>query len=124
MNRRLALFLVVFTCASVSPLATCVGQDEAKQQATGDSQMGDADAAQARQPDEMPGLESAPNTQMPETGVSPAPKQQGAPEKSYLTWMIESSGPIGFVLFAMSFLAVGLTIKFVIEMQRNKVIPP
>ena len=52
------------------------------------------------------------------------PKKDSAKEMSYLEWMVRSSGPIGFVLFIMSIVAVGLTAKFAMEMQRKRVIPP
>ena len=74
--------------------------------------------------EQMPGMEP-PDTAPPQDAAKPGvPKENVEKEMSYLEWMLRSSGPIGFVLFAMSFLAVGLTIKFVMEMQRNKVIPP
>ena len=52
------------------------------------------------------------------------PTQTAPPEESYLHLMLRSSGPIGIVLLLMSFFTVGLTVKFVLEMRRDKVIPP
>jgi biopolymer transport protein ExbB len=52
------------------------------------------------------------------------PTEAVQPQEHYLSWMIRSSGPIGLVLFFMSFLAVGLSIKFLLELRRDKIIPP
>src|SRR5512144_2323066 len=93
-------------------------QDEPKQDTATDSQKeATATGQPPMQGDEVPGMEPAPSVPATETGATTAPRQQTPPEKSYLTWMIESSGLIGFVLFAMSFLTVGLTIKFILDMQ-------
>ena len=47
-----------------------------------------------------------------------------ASEKTYLSWAIESSGPIGAVLFVMSFVSVALTTMFVQELRQKNVLPP
>lgn len=121
---------MLFRFAQLSiALAICIvgsgnmhSQDEAKQDSAGDSQeVPQYQGEPSPTSDPMPGMDPAPDTA---TTIPAAPKQQLPPQPSYLKWMIESSGPIGFVLFVMSFLAVGLTIKFVMEMQRDKVIPP
>src|SRR5262245_23837245 len=125
MNCWRSPFLIGFTLVTLITSVASAGQDESKTEPPNDSQTGMNDVTQApQQPDEIPGMEAAPNTPLQESATPAAPKQQKPAEKTYLSWMFESSGPIGFVLFAMSFLAVGLTIKFVIEMQRNKIIPP
>jgi biopolymer transport protein ExbB len=123
MSCRLALLIIALTLTPAASYAAGCAQEDAKKDAMSDGQAGADDSATPPQSEDMPGMEPAPGTPAP-TSVPPAPKLQNEQEKSYLKWMIESSGPIGFVLFAMSFLAVGLTIKFIIDMQRNKVIPP
>ena len=99
-----------------------VGQDEVKTEATKSDTPSEPPSSETAMPNnQVPGLE---NEEPAPTPATTAPPKELAPaEKSYLVWMIESSGPIGMVLFAMSFLSVGLTVKFVIEMQRKKVIP-
>jgi biopolymer transport protein ExbB len=76
-----------------------------------------ADAAES-----VPGMPANPAPDAAAAGQ--APRRESPEQKTYLRWMVESSGPIGMVLFLMSFVAVGLTIKFVLEMRRSKVIPP
>lgn len=105
------------------PASTLFAQDEAKQDST--NSQPEASAPDSLQPPVgVPGMEPAPKAGDRERPGIASPRQEATPEKSYLRWMLESSGPIGFVLFAMSFLSVGLSIKFIMEMQRNKVIPP
>jgi len=43
---------------------------------------------------------------------------------SYLRWMIKSSGPVGAVLFAMSFATIGVAITCIVSLRHNEVIPP
>lgn len=52
-----------------------------------------------------------------------APVENPPQQKNYLQWMIESSGPIGAVLFLMSFIAVALIVKFAVELRRGTAIP-
>ncbi len=52
------------------------------------------------------------------------PKVEPTKEKSYLTWMIESSGAVGVVLFLMSFATVALTVMMIWELRRKVLIPP
>jgi biopolymer transport protein ExbB len=118
---QLAIGLALLICHSQPSLVAA--QEETKQDAPPTSQA-DTAVQDPAQTDQMPGMDPPPNTATPVTETPPAPAEKSPAEISYLEWMIESSGPIGFVLFVMSFLAVGLTIKFIIEMQRNKVIPP
>jgi biopolymer transport protein ExbB len=124
MNCRIAQFLIALAIgATVSAISQASTQDEPKRDAAADSQMEATPTQPPAQPDTIPGMEPAPISPANEGATTPAPTQQTAPQPTYLRWMLESSGPVGFVLFAMSFLAVGLTIKFVMDMQRNKVIP-
>lgn len=111
-SRWIAPFAVLLLCAS-----TLVHAQDPKESAP-------TDASEAVQPDTVPGMEPNAKTPAKDAGTPGAPKEESKKEMSYLEWMLRSSGPIGFVLFAMSFLAVGLTVKFVIEMRRYKVIPP
>ncbi|HEY1067058.1 MAG TPA: MotA/TolQ/ExbB proton channel family protein [Pirellulales bacterium] len=45
-------------------------------------------------------------------------------QKSYLVWMIESSGPIGAILLVLSFFSVALTARALMELRRSVVVPP
>jgi biopolymer transport protein ExbB len=45
-------------------------------------------------------------------------------EMTYLAWAIKSSGPIGAILFTMSFISVALTTMFVTELKQKNVMPP
>jgi biopolymer transport protein ExbB len=100
-------------------------QDETKQEPPKAESQPESPPSEPVMPgDEVPGMEPDDATSAPPAADQTPPKQVAPVEKSYLRWMIESSGPIGFVLFAMSFASVGLTVKFLMEMQRSKVIPP
>lgn len=46
------------------------------------------------------------------------------PQKSYLSWMVESSGPIGGVLFLMSMATVALSIQGILMLRRSVLVPP
>jgi biopolymer transport protein ExbB len=117
-----AVAAVLFLTFTPSPI---LAQDERKKDAAeGTSQEPATEPEPMTQPEEMPGMEPTDTPSTKDAAKPDAPKAESTKEMSYLEWMLRSSGPIGFVLFAMSFLAVGLTIKFIMEMQRNKVIPP
>lgn len=121
---RFALMSITAAIGLFGAQLTVQAQEENKKEMPAESQGETAAPESGLTPDQMPGLEPAPGMQNAETGAPATPKQQPPPQVSYLTWMLESSGFVGVLLFLMSFLAVGLTIKFVMEMQRNKVIPP
>jgi len=46
------------------------------------------------------------------------------PQKSYLTWMVESSGPVGAILFLMSMATVALSIQGILMLRRSTLVPP
>lgn len=48
----------------------------------------------------------------------------GLEQKSYLVWMIESSGPIGAILLVLSFFSVAITARALMELRRSVVVPP
>jgi len=120
---RVLVMLLLAVAAGPSPRALAQEEKSTSEEPTAeDSSMEEPGAMPAEPADDVvPG--AAPTTGATGTATQP-PKTEAPAEKSYLMWMIESSGPIGMVLFAMSFLSVGLTVRFVMEMRRYKIIPP
>ena len=121
---RISVALAALTLFAHASVASA--QDETKKDAAAESTQTEptAPADSMTQPGEVPGTESATKTPAKPGAAPGAPEKKSDKEMSYLEWMLRSSGPIGFLLFAMSFVAVGLTIKFVMEMQRTKILPP
>jgi biopolymer transport protein ExbB len=123
--RFVQYFSVVASLFLIFTPALTMAQDEPKKDAAESTpQEPTTEPEPMTQPDEMPGMEATDTPPAKDAAKPDAPKTESKKEMSYLEWMLRSSGPIGFVLFAMSFLAVGLTIKFIMEMKRDKVIPP
>ena len=126
MTCRLVRYAAIFAALILfSDASATFAQDEPKKEAAESApQEPTTQPEPMTQPEDVPGTESPDTTPTKDAAKPPAPKKDSTKEMSYLEWMLRSSGPIGFVLFAMSFLAVGLTIKFVMEMQRIKIMPP
>jgi biopolymer transport protein ExbB len=75
----------------------------------------------AAQP-EPPGLE--PEAAPPKKAVSQPPATEEAAGESYVWFLLRGGGPIGLVIILQSIVTVALTVKYLLELRRDKLIPP
>ncbi len=117
---QICVAVAFFLC--LAPLARAQ-EESKKEEMKAESQPESTQPEPPMPPGDVAGLEPDEPADAKPPATPAEPKERSPKEMSYLEWMIRSSGPIGAVLFVMSIVAVGLTVKFVMEMQRKKVLP-
>ncbi len=74
-------------------------------------------------PDTSEMEEPAPSATASAPAASP-PATEATKEESYVVFLIRAGGPIGIIIIIQSIVTVALTIKYLLEMKREKFIPP
>ncbi len=118
---RLALFslfaaLIAFGSAALAPQSAHAYQDEAADAAAAD----EGEAAEPEAEGEAVEGEGA--------GAADKPAEDGddevAADRSFLQWLIDSSGIFGLILLIMSFIMVALIMMNVLQVRRDNLLPP
>lgn len=81
----------------------------------------------ASQPEPGPDMGDTVRPQPPEAISAPAaptPTTEAPKEENYVIFLIRAGGPIGIIIIIQSIVTVALTIKYLLEMKREKFIPP
>ncbi len=60
----------------------------------------------------------------PTDAAAPAVATESVQQENYVVYLLRGGGPIGAFILLQSFVTVGLTVKYVLEMRRDKFIPP
>jgi biopolymer transport protein ExbB len=137
MFKRLACGFVALALGVALSTCAVIAQDEKKaepQEAAKDSQ---PEGEMKEQPEPEPKPEPEPDPDMAAPAEEPAapaaaPTDTPAPtvateapaQENYVVFLIRAGGPIGAFILLQSFVTVGLTVKYTMELRRDKFIPP
>ncbi|GEM_PF-192736 len=138
MLKRLAggLAALLMALAFIGPCAA-IAQDEKKSQPDEPAKSSQPEGEMKDQPEPepkpgpepepdmaAPGEEPAAAPAAPTDAAAPAVTTESSSQENYVVFLVRAGGPIGAFILLQSFVTVGLTVKYILEMRRDKFIPP